>query len=159
MALKHLKSRHGDSSRLLKRWPFSAVSNRPRVYVYGFCTAKSDYRMFRVTRIKNLVLLNEKFKRNTPKDILTESHETTTKIIRLVMEISSSMAYRVYDEFEQNSITKTADGSLIATANLPECEWVYGYVLSFGDYGEILEPEYVRKIIKSKLENSLKKYL
>ncbi|WP_010250716.1 helix-turn-helix transcriptional regulator [Acetivibrio cellulolyticus] len=128
-------------------------------YVYGFCTVKSDYRTFRVTRIKNLALLNEKFARITPKDILTESHETTTKIIKLVMKISSSMAYRVYDEFEQNSITKTADGSFIATANLPESEWVYGYVLSFGDYGEVIEPEYVREMIKSKLENSLKKYL
>lgn len=128
-------------------------------YAYGFCTVKSDYRMFRVTRIKNLVLLNEKFIRNTPKDILTESHETTIKIIKLVMKISSSMAYRVYDEFEQKSIAKTADGSFIATLNLPEDEWVYGYILSFGDYGEVLEPEHVREMIKRKLENSLQKYL
>lgn len=67
-------------------------------YVYGFCTVKGDYRMFRVTRIKNLVLLNEKFTRNIPKDILTELHGATTKIIKLVMKISSSTFHLVIME-------------------------------------------------------------
>lgn len=128
-------------------------------YVYGFCTVKNDYRMFRVTRIKNLVPLNEKFARTLPEDIWRVSHEATNNIIKLVMKIESSMAYRVYDEFGQEAITKNTDGSFIVTANLPENEWVYGYVLSFGDYGEVLEPEHFRKIIKGKLEKNLKNYL
>lgn len=128
-------------------------------YVYGFCTVKNAYRMFRVTRIKNLVPLNEKFARTLPEDIWRVSHEATNKIIKLVMKIESSMAYRVYDEFGQEAITKNTDGSFIVTANLLENEWVYGYVLSFGDYAEVLEPEHVRKIIKRKLEKNLKKYL
>ncbi|MDQ7094409.1 YafY family protein [Desulfosporosinus sp. PR] len=128
-------------------------------YVYGFCTVKNDYRMFRVTRIKNLALLKEKFARDIPQDIWEISHEATNKMIKLVMKIEASMAYRVYDEFGQEAITKNADGSFTVTANLLEDEWVYGYVLSFGDYGEVLEPEYIRKIIKGKLERNLKNYL
>lgn len=128
-------------------------------YVYGFCNVKSDYRMFKVTRVKNLVLSNEKFSRNIPEVIYNESHKETNKFIKFVMKIESSMAYRVYDEFGQGDITKNADGSFIVTVNLPEDEWVYGYAMSFGDYGEVLEPEHVREIIKRKLENNLKKYL
>ena len=128
-------------------------------YVYGFCTVKSDYRMFKVTRIKNLVLSNEKFSRNIPEVIYNESHKETNKFIKFVMKIESGMAYRVYDEFGQGDITKNADGSFIVTTYLPEDEWVYGYAMSFGDYGEVLEPEHVREIIKKRLENNLKKYL
>ena len=128
-------------------------------YVYGFCTVKRDYRMFKVTRIKNLVLSNEKFSRNIPEVIYNESHKETNKFIKFVMKIESSMAYRVYDEFGQGDITKNADGSFIVTVNLPEDEWVYGYAMSFGDYGEVLEPQHVRETIKKRLENNLKKYL
>ena len=128
-------------------------------YIYGFCTVKNDYRMFKVTRIKNLAPLNKKFVRNIPEYIWRSSHEATNRTIKLVMKIESSMAYRVYDEFGQESITKNADGSFIVTASFPEDEWVYGYALSFGDCGEVIEPEHVRDIIKGKLENNLKKYL
>ncbi len=139
--------------------PFQIMFKGQAWYVYGFCTIKSDYRMFKVTRIKNLVLSNEKFSRDIPEVIYNESHKQTNKLIKFVMEIESSMAYRVYDEFGQGDITKNADGSFIITVNLPEDEWVYGYAMSYGDYGEVLEPEHVREIIKRKLENNLKKYL
>ena len=128
-------------------------------YVYGFCTGKRDYRVFKVTRIKNLVLSKERFTRTMPQDISKEFQEEAKKIIKLVMKIESCMAYRVYDEFEQDCIFKNEDGSFIVTTNLPENEWVYGYALSFGEYGEVLEPEHVREIIKVKLKNNLKKYL
>lgn len=139
--------------------PLKLVFKGQAWYVYGFCTLKSDYRMFKVTRIKNLILLNEKFSRNIPEVINNESHKETNKFIKFVMKIESNMAYRVYDEFEQGDIKKNADGSFIVTAYFPEDEWVYGYAMSFGEYGEVLEPEHVRKTIKMKLENSLKKYL
>ncbi|WP_088186760.1 YafY family protein [Desulfosporosinus sp. FKA] len=138
--------------------PLKLIFKGQAWYAYGFCTVKSDYRIFKVTRIKNLAILDEKFTRNVPEDIWKESNEVTNKIITLVMRIEKSMAYRVYDEFGQDAITKNADGSFIIRTNLPENEWVYGYILSFGDYGEVLEPVHVKKIIKKKLENSLKKY-
>lgn len=128
-------------------------------YVYGFCIVKNDYRIFKVSRIENLTLLNEIVTRNIPEDILKESHEESYKTIKLVMKIEAGMAYRVYDEFGQESVSKNIDGSFLVTAILPENEWAYGYILSFGDYGEVLEPEYIREIIRKRLENNLKKYL
>lgn len=139
--------------------PLKLVFKGQAWYIYGFCTLKSDYRMFKVTRIKNLIKLNEKFSRNIPKVIYNESHKETNKFIKFVMKIESNMAYRVYDEFGQGDIKKNADGSFIVTAYLPEDEWVYGYAMSYGEYGEVLEPEHVRENLKMKLENNLKKYI
>ena len=138
--------------------PLKLIFKGQAWYIYGFCTLKSDYRMFRITRIKNPVLTKEVFTRDIPEYIFKESHEAANKIIKLVLKVEANMAYRVYDEFEQESIIKNKDGSFIVTANLPESEWIYGYILSFGESLEVLEPEHIRKIIKRKLENNLKKY-
>lgn len=41
----------------------------------------------------------------------------------------------------------------------PENEWIYGYILSFGEYAKVLKPEYAKTIIKDKLQKTLKNYL
>ena len=69
------------------------------------------------------------------------------------------MAYRVYDEFDSENIVKNTDESFTASLKLCEDEWVYGYILSYGSYAEVIEPEHVRKIVTRKLKESLKKYL
>ena len=69
------------------------------------------------------------------------------------------MAYRVYDEFESNEITKKEDGNFIVKVKYPENDWVYGYILSFGEYIKVLSPDKLKNIIKDKLEKTLKNYL
>lgn len=132
-------------------------------YVSGFCRTKDAFRLFKITRIKNLTLTNETFTRNIQNDIRRVPQDLTNtvtkKMVTLVLKIDPCMAYRVYDEFDQECILKNQDGSFTVTAFYPENEWVYGYVLSFGDFVEVIEPEYMRDIITRKLENSLRKYL
>ena len=69
------------------------------------------------------------------------------------------MAYRVYDEFESREITKNKKGDFIVKVEYPENEWVYGYILSFGEYIKVLSPDATKSIIKEKLEKTLKNYL
>ncbi|MFZ5967353.1 MAG: WYL domain-containing protein [Bacillota bacterium] len=45
----------------------------------------------------------------------------------------------------------------MVTAIFPEDEWVYGYVLSYGNYVEVLEPFHIREIIIGKMKDSLNK--
>lgn len=128
-------------------------------YIYGFCSAKNDFRIFKVTRIKNLTISKETFTRVVPEDIWGNPKDHNNRMLKLVLKIESRMAYRIYDEFEEAYISKNPDGSFTVTSTFPEDEWVYGYILSFGNYAEVLEPERVREIIKRKLEDSLRKYL
>ena len=71
----------------------------------------------------------------------------------------NSMAYRIYDEFESSEITKKEDGNFIIKVKYPENEWIYSYILSFGEYAKVLKPIYVKNIIKDKLQKNLKNYL
>ena len=125
-------------------------------YLVSYCKLKQDYRIFKIARIKEVKMLQEHFERELPKE---ENEQYNFKTIELELEINKAMTYRVYDEFESKEITKKQDGNFIIKVKYPENEWVYGYILSFGEYAKVLNPGYAKNIIKDKLQKTLKNYL
>ena len=125
-------------------------------YLVSYCKLKQDYRIFKIARIKEVKMLQEHFERELPKE---ENEQYNFKIIELELEINKAMTYRVYDEFESKEITKKQDGNFIIKVKYPENEWVYGYILSFGEHAKVLSPGYAKNIIKDKLQKTLKNYL
>ena len=78
--------------------------------------------------------------------------------ILLKLKIDAEMAHRVYDEFHESLTEKLPCGGFIVSVGWPEDDWVYGTILSYGEYIEVLEPQHVREIIRAKAENIVKKY-
>lgn len=139
--------------------PLKLIFKSQSWYLYGFCRVKQDFRFFKITRIKNLCCSNDTFNRDLPNDIWDKSDAYNHRLIKLVLKIEAKMAYRIYDEFEEECITKNTDGTFTATTIFPEDEWVYSYVLSYGNYAEVLAPKHIREIIKRKFTEGLNKYL
>lgn len=125
-------------------------------YIKAFCRLKQDYRIFKITRIRDVKVLDEHFKKELP---IEKEKKQNFKVISLKLEISKEMAYRVYDEFEKENISKNENGDFIITIDYPENEWVYGYILSFGEYAKILSPKYAKDIVKKRLDKTIKNYL
>lgn len=131
-------------------------------YVKRYCLTRSDIRMFKLARMKNLKLSQEIFERRNLLTAVAETKPDDTHFkqdISLKLKIAPEMTYRVYDEFSDEQITKNIDGSFTVAVTWPEDDWVYGFILSFGEYIEVLEPEHIKVIIKKKLTKSLEKYL
>lgn len=126
-------------------------------YLISYCRNKEDYRIFKIARIKEIKMLQEHFERELPKEPKEEKYNFNS--ILLELEISKEMAYRVYDEFENNEVSKKENGNFIVKVEYPENEWVYGYILSFGEFIKVLSPTRAKDIIKDKLEKTLKNYL
>lgn len=128
-------------------------------YLKAFCKLKKDYRIFRLSRIKNLLVSNETFIRKLP-ETLSESRNLNQNrdIVNLKLNINFSQSYRVYDEFDYDQITVNDDNTFTVSASYPQGEWVYSYILSFGPDATVLEPEYVRNIIKGRLNEMINKY-
>lgn len=126
-------------------------------YLVSYCKLKQDYRIFKIARIKEIKILQEHFERELPKE--EDNKKYNFKIIELELEINKVMTYRVYDEFESKEITKKEDGNFIIKVKYPENEWIYGYILSFGEHIKVLSPIKVKNIIKDKLKKTLKNYL
>ena len=144
-----------ESKKKRKAEPLQIYFKDKAWYLKAFARDRQDYRMFKIARMKKIKILEETFERELPEFIEREPHFRT---VNLVLEISRSQAYRVYDEFEKENITKQADGDFLVNVELPENDWVYGYILSFGEYAKVISPEYVKNRIKKRLKRSLGNY-
>ena len=118
-------------------------------YLKAYC------RLFKISRMKDIRILDESFDRELPE--LPEP-KRDFKIIKLELEISKELAYRVYDEFRKEDISLNDNGDFIVKTEFPENDWVYGYILSFGEGVKVISPIYVKDVIKNKLERSLQNY-
>lgn len=128
-------------------------------YVIAICRTRHNYRTFKLSRIKNLRLTDEFFDRNTSiKTISDDTEKSDVKLVKLVLKIDASQAYRVYDEFDEDMVSIGDDGSFTVTVEFPEDEWVYGYILSFGHYAVVEEPLYLKNIIHERLKLALATY-
>jgi len=126
-------------------------------YLYGYCRSKADYRFFKLRRLKNLEVLEEQFSRKSPIQLFTKHMNHEEKIVTIKLKLSSAIAFRVYDEFEHYEQLK--DGSFVVEFDYPDGDWIYYYINSFGEHGEVLEPLELRNEIKTRLEKTLKKYI
>lgn len=127
-------------------------------YVYGYCRVKNDFRMFKVSRIKKLCITDKLFKRDIPKTTPSEPPDTNANMLSIVLKFSPRVAFRILDEFSEGNCVENPDGSFTVTTFFPGEEWVCGYILSFGDDVEVLEPVHIRDKLKDILKNCLKKY-
>lgn len=153
-------SYYNNKGEALKRTiePYKLVFKGNRWYVYGYCRKRNDFRFFKLTRIEDLEKTQETFikKNNIPMKLSYQLENRET--VRVKLKINVSAASRVYDEFRRGVIKNCGD-SLIVEVDIPRAEWIYNYLLGYGDDIEIIEPKEMRRKFRNYVETILKKYL
>ena len=137
--------------------PYKLVFKGYQWYVYGFCMMRNDFRFFKLTRIDDLVVLDETFERKENISVSTKYNTGNNEFIRVKMKISSRMAARVYDEFRKGNIEFNGEYFIVET-NIPNNEYLYTYFLAYGSDLEVLEPAEVRDRIRRTAEALAKTY-
>lgn len=112
-------------------------------YLQAYCTEKNEFRTFKINRIMQIKILSEFFDETLIPPPL-ETTKTQDNYIPIKLKFRKEIAYRVYDEFDQSNMKELDNGEIIVTICLPDDTWLYGYLLSFGGYADILEPENVK---------------
>ena len=130
-------------------------------YLKAFCLTKQDMRIYKLTRIKNLVITDEHFSERDwlalSENSAADSHKEL-KWITLKLQIGPEMAYQVYDDFLESEIEKQPDGSFVVTSTVPETHGLCSFLLSYGKHIEVIEPECIRSMMKDEAEKILKKH-
>ena len=124
-------------------------------YLKAYCTEKQDYRIFKLTRIIDLEVLADSFRKSSFPELDEALGQTYNTII---LGFPQNMSYRVYDEFDKTQVTRQENGDLIVSAHMPEDEWLIGYLLSFGTQVDIIEPAYLREIVAEQAKKIYEKY-
>lgn len=138
--------------------PIKLIFKNKDWYLYGFCLLRNDFRFFKLTRIKELEILSDTFKREVKNIPEIETVIKDNNFIPAKLRFSPKAAFRVYDEFTDN-VSKDNQGNLYVNIDLPDNETLFSYILSFGDNVEILEPDYLRESMKEKLALMLENYI
>lgn len=130
-------------------YPLKMVFKTRQWYLKAFCVNKNDFRLFKMSRMLKLHLLSETFVPMEYPNPIDDLQKTYPKTVLL---FPKEMAYRVYDEFEATEIKEKENGSLLVSVEMPQDNWLIGYLLSFGSTVEILEPSWLRKALAIEAE-------
>ena len=119
-------------------------------YLYAYCRLRQDYRFFKLKRIRDLTVSEETFKRKPPETVLhTDDTCYEQQLVTMKLKISPEMAYRVYDEFDDYTVDD--NGFFRCELTMPNGDWLFSYLSSYGDKCRVLEPSDIRDQLLAKL--------
>ena len=143
----------GDGSKR-NVYPYKLIYKDKAWYLFAFCLSRNKNRLFRLSRIKNLFLTEVHFERKT--DICQYNSvfpipEEIGNLIDLELEFTLDVGYRLFDTLDDTAIIKHENGYTVKLT-LPENNWLYDFLMSFGDKVTIVRPKSIRQILKAKHE-------
>ena len=128
-------------------------------YLIAFSRRRKEIRTYKLSRIRYLQITDQLFDRSLPADFsLTPAYQEEYNIPLFKLRFSEKIAYKVYDEFQEEYIKKLEDGTLEVTFRYQLSDWTFLYLLSFGEYVEIIEPVEARMLLKEKAQKILALY-
>ena len=132
--------------------PYQLVLKSGHWYFYGYCYNRSDYRLFRLSRMSGLQIKQETFApRDYQKPILDIEEIIETMQIEIKIRIHSSVLDRVLEFCTYDHFLPDGDEHYIVNFPFIENEYYYDILLSFGDKCECLEPLHIRAKMKQKI--------
>ncbi len=144
---------HGD--KLMRRVePYQLVLKGSHWYLQGYCHVRNDFRLFRISRMSNLKMLDEAFTpREYQKPILDFSETLETIQIRIKICIHRSIMDRVLDYCCYEDFLPDGDEHYIVDFPFIENDYYYDILLGFGNKCECLEPPHVRENMRHKIHD------
>ncbi|MFW2499926.1 transcriptional regulator [Clostridium diolis] len=148
----------GNKSKRLAE-PNKLIFKNDTWYLLAFCRKRQEQRIFRISRLKNLNVLNETFDKKLLSESSLKKWDTASQsFINLKLYVKPHVLNRIYDYFDDSFILPNDDGSFTLDVILPDNDWLISYILSFGNSVKVLEPEHIRKAITYELKNMLNFY-
>ena len=136
----------GESIRAIE--PYYLVFKWSSWYVWGWCTTREDYRLFKLNRMEGVTETNRRFDcRSVPLPDL--SNETVFPGgISVKALFAPETKWRLVEEFGPHCFSEAADGRLLFTADYTDMDNLVSWLLTFGAKAEVLEPAEVRDQIR-----------
>jgi len=120
-------------------------------YLLAYCRLRSDFRLFRLSRITGPQIENESFLRRDAGDIQRFFQFDCAPSHSAVLRFSPSVRTKVEDSFPGADLVYDEDGFITARLELPDDPWIFAFILGFGADAEILAPDSWRQKVKNNL--------
>lgn len=124
-------------------------------YVYTFCLLRNEFRYFKLSRIRDLKILDENFE-DSYEDVVLIKKMEYKDTVHVKLKFDRKVAFRVYDEM--GDIKEDEEGNLYAEIELPNDYNLYNYIFSFGESVEVLAPIEIRNNIRDMINKMSRIY-
>ena len=148
-------SPNGEEVRTIE--PYHIVFQWSNWYVWGYCLKRCDYRMFKLTRMSELNITDDKIKEREVPEYSCDKPRHTKGGAEAVVRFDNSVKWRIIDEFGTD-IPQFGENEIILRFTWSDVPSLYQYILSFGDKAEIISTEEYRRGFSEILKNLKKIY-
>lgn len=138
--------------------PYTMVMMGMTWYIYGYCDLRNDFRLFRVSRIRECELLEESFElKEPPKPYPWEyDMDFNRPCTNIKLEVEEAVLSRLPECFGYEECQKCGD-KIIIEVNYPVDEWLYSALMTMVPNVKILEPSWLRDEFVERLQRALEK--
>lgn len=129
--------------------PYYVIFHWSAWYVFGYCTAREDWRLFKLARLWELKILPETYvQREIPEDKRNlNAVFTDNNILKALFD--SSVRYQLIDDYGLYCYTETAEGKLLFEVGYTNKDYILKWLLGFGDKVKVLEPLVLAEELKA----------
>ncbi|AKJ42344.1 helix-turn-helix transcriptional regulator [Pragia fontium] len=139
--------------------PYQLVLKQGHWYIQGYCFIRQAFRLFKLYRMSQLTLLNERF---IPREFnsapLNCSEWIDPRLIDITLLIDASLRERIAEHCGEENIQPTDSNKLMVRFPFVADEQGYNILLSFGNKCECLAPEHVRRELIQRVQELLAIY-
>lgn len=157
ISFKYIDGSGRKSCRVVE--PYRLVLKHVNWYLQGYCTNKKDYRMFKLTRIYNLKVLDETFlRREFNTEIFNSLRWIEDRIITIKLLVDESLKDKMLEHCGEENVKKYGEGKLLVDFPFVEDDLGYGLLLSYGDKCKCIEPVKVKEELVRRVRSLLNIY-
>lgn len=125
-------------------------------YLQGYCRERQAFRTFKICRMEEPALLEEKFLAPPLPPEVEELPSSWGKQSKCGCGSPEKAAFRVYDEFPPEKVTHLPEGGFLVVDQYPDDGGICGYLLSFGREMTVLSPPELRRRLGRRRKKSWK---
>ena len=138
--------------------PYYLVFHWSNWYVWGWCSDRNDYRLFKLQRMDRLKETETAFVcREVPLPDLSQE-KVFPKGIRTKILFDEDVKWRLVEEFGPDCFMRNEDGRLLFESDEMDMENLCSWIMTFGSRAEVLEPQELRDLLRDNAEKLLKIY-
>ncbi|WP_042168055.1 helix-turn-helix transcriptional regulator [Paenibacillus gorillae] len=140
--------------------PHRLVMKGRQWYLQAYCLEKSEFRLFKLKRMKELAIDRERAftRRELPPQESFAGANEPSRAIEFVLRFQADSRHLAEEYFGIEELLLAEDGSWLARKAYPEDEWLYSFILGFGHHAEVLEPPHLRETVAGRAEQIVKIY-
>lgn len=127
-------------------------------YVFGYCTERQDFRVFKLNRLWALTITDACFTaRVIPEEklVLDNAYADQHEVSIL---FDPSVRYRLIEDYGFTCFTEAPDGQLLFSIGYTNKDYIIAWILGFGDKARVLAPAELAVELRQIAENIAENY-